>query len=189
MGGWDEEEWVGSYLVACMCIQTKAVLCDGHGRPTSGYTDCVFAFGDAVIAVVERPETHICFDSGASRSACPIGSAPDVSAKGTAPPPLCSTDGSPFDDGSPIEQRGHTKVARNVIRLVTKRIGSTMVDYLIIQPSHHHRNLKELAGFSSVQMAPRQEGGVASSADVAVAEPQILARGRSCKRGTADRTR
>ena len=67
---------------------------------TRKYTedDCVFAFGEAVIAAVQRPETHICIDSGASRSACPIGYAPDVSAEGTAPP-LFSI------DGSPIEQR------------------------------------------------------------------------------------
>ena len=46
--------------------------------------DCVFAFGVAVIAAVQRPETHICIDSGASRSACPFGYAPDVPAKGSA---------------------------------------------------------------------------------------------------------
>ena len=27
VGGWNEEEWVGSYLVACMWISTKAVSC------------------------------------------------------------------------------------------------------------------------------------------------------------------
>ena len=32
VGGWDEEEWVGSYLVACMWICTNAVLCDGRRR-------------------------------------------------------------------------------------------------------------------------------------------------------------
>ena len=32
VGGWSEEEWVGSYLVACMWIHTKAVLCDGSRR-------------------------------------------------------------------------------------------------------------------------------------------------------------
>ena len=65
--------------------------------------DYVFAFGEAMIAAVQRPETHICIDSGASRSACRIGFAPDVSAKGTAPP-LFSI------DGSLIEQRGYKKV-------------------------------------------------------------------------------
>ena len=65
--------------------------------------DHVFAFGEAVIAAVQRPETHICIDSGASRSACPFGYAPDVSAKGTAQP-LFSIDGSPSD------QRGCKKV-------------------------------------------------------------------------------
>ena len=30
--GWNEEEWVGSYLAACMWIYTKAVLCDGRNR-------------------------------------------------------------------------------------------------------------------------------------------------------------
>ena len=46
----------------------------------------VSAFGEAVIAAVQRPETHSCVDSGASRSACPFGDAPDVPAKGTALP-------------------------------------------------------------------------------------------------------
>ena len=31
-GEWIEEEWVGSYLVACMWIYTNAVLCDGRRR-------------------------------------------------------------------------------------------------------------------------------------------------------------
>ena len=30
--GWKEEQWVGSYLAATMCIYTKAVLCDGRKR-------------------------------------------------------------------------------------------------------------------------------------------------------------
>ena len=30
--GWNEEQWVGSYLPACMWIYTKAVLCDGRSR-------------------------------------------------------------------------------------------------------------------------------------------------------------
>ena len=30
--GWNEKKWVGSYLVACMWIYTKAVLCDGRMR-------------------------------------------------------------------------------------------------------------------------------------------------------------
>ena len=38
--------------------------------------DHVFAFGEAVIAAVQRPETHICIDSGASRSVCPFGHVP-----------------------------------------------------------------------------------------------------------------
>ena len=33
--GWNEEQWVGSYLVASMCIYTKAVLCDGRKRDPS----------------------------------------------------------------------------------------------------------------------------------------------------------
>ena len=32
--------------------------------------DYVFAFGEVVMAAVQRPETHISIDSGASRSAC-----------------------------------------------------------------------------------------------------------------------
>ena len=30
--GWKEEEWVGSYLAASMCIYTKAAMCDGRKR-------------------------------------------------------------------------------------------------------------------------------------------------------------
>ena len=79
--------------------------------------DCVFAFGQAVIAAVQRPETHICIDSGASRSACPFGYTPDKSAKGTTTT-LFSI------DGYPIEQRGYKKVhfGRNVIRLVRRNV-------------------------------------------------------------------
>ena len=33
VGGWSEEEWVGSKLAACMWICTEAVLCDGRRRP------------------------------------------------------------------------------------------------------------------------------------------------------------
>ena len=32
VGGWNEEEWVGSYLVACLWIFTKDVFCDGRKR-------------------------------------------------------------------------------------------------------------------------------------------------------------
>ena len=31
--GWNEERWVGSKFAASMWIYTKAVLCDGRGRP------------------------------------------------------------------------------------------------------------------------------------------------------------
>ena len=30
--GWNVEQWVGSYFVACMWICTTAVLCDGRRR-------------------------------------------------------------------------------------------------------------------------------------------------------------
>ena len=85
--------------------------------------------GEAVIASFQRPETHICIDSGASRSACPIGYAPDVSAKGTAPP-LFSI------DGSPIEQRGYKKAHWEKCDSAgeTKRIGSTMVESSVLFP-------------------------------------------------------
>ena len=88
-----------------------------------------FAFGEAVIAAVQRPETHIGMNSGASRSACPIGYAPDVSAKGTAPPLLSI-------DGSPIEQRGYKKVhwEKRGSAGETKRIGSTMVESNVLFP-------------------------------------------------------
>ena len=85
--------------------------------------DCVFAFGEAVIAAFQRPETHICIDSGASRSACPIGYAHDVTAKGTAPPSYSM-------DGSSIEQCGCKKVhwEKRDSAGEVKRIGSTMVE-------------------------------------------------------------
>ena len=56
-----------------------------------------------MIAAVQRPEMHMCIDSGASRSAVQLVMRPNVSAKGTAPP-LFSI------DGSPIEQRGYKNV-------------------------------------------------------------------------------
>ena len=31
--GWNEEQWVGSKFAASMSIHTKAVMCDGRGRP------------------------------------------------------------------------------------------------------------------------------------------------------------
>ena len=214
--------------------KTKAAAAEGATAAVQGamsesweYTedDHVFAFGEAVIAVVQRPETHICIDSGASRSACPFGYAPDVSAKGTAPP-LFSI------DGSPIEQRGYKKVhwEKRDSAGDTKRIGSTMVEssmvfpvvsvssleenrtsvvfscsgdhYLIrrsMPPPLHSQGVSHvklqirngmywlhadrrvtvddkssanaLAGSSSVQMAPIQDGGAASSSDEVVAEP------------------
>ena len=80
-----------------------------------------------MIVAVRRPETHICIDSGASRSACPFGYAHDVSAKGIAPP-LFSI------GGSPIEQRGYKKVHWEKRDSVgeTKRIGSTMVESSVL---------------------------------------------------------
>ena len=44
--------------------------------------DFLFTFGENVIAAVQRPQTQICIDGEASRSVCPIGYPPDVSAKG-----------------------------------------------------------------------------------------------------------
>ena len=79
-------------------VQVATAAVQGAMFETWEYTedDHVFAFGEAVIAAVQRPEAHICIASGASRLACPIGYAPDVSAKGTAPP-LFSIDGSPIE--------------------------------------------------------------------------------------------
>ena len=196
--------------------------------------DKVFAFGEAVIAAVQRTETHMCFDSGVSRSACPCGSAPDVTAKGIAPP-LFSI------NGSSIEQRGYKKVhwENRDSAGGMKRIGSTMVEssvlflvasvpsleenetsvfpcsgdyYFIRQPipppsqssGVSHMKLQKrngtcwlqadrrvtvddkssantLAGFSSVQMAPIEEGGAASSTDVAVPLPNTAEAGKTSK--------
>ena len=33
VGRWNEEEWMGSKFAACVWIYTRAVLCDGRGRP------------------------------------------------------------------------------------------------------------------------------------------------------------
>ena len=76
-----------------------------------------------MIAALQRPETHIYIDSGASRSACPFGYAPDMSAKGTAST-LFSI------DGSPIDQRGCKRVnwEKRDSAGETKRIRSTMVE-------------------------------------------------------------
>ena len=62
-------------------VETTAAV-QGAMVETWEYTedDYVFAFGEAANAAVERPETHICIGSGASRSACPFGYAPDMSA-------------------------------------------------------------------------------------------------------------
>ena len=75
-------------------VQGATAAMQGAMIETREYTEdnCVCAFGEVVIAAFHRPETHICIDSGASRSVCPSGYAPDVS-KGTAPS-LFSTDGS-----------------------------------------------------------------------------------------------
>ena len=120
-------------------IDTTAAV-QGAMVETWEYTedDYVFAFGEAVIAAVQRPETQICIDSGASRSACPIGSAPDLSAKGTAPP-LFSI------DGSPIEHRGDKKVhwKKRDSAGETKRIGSTMVKSSVLFPVASVSSLEE----------------------------------------------
>ena len=92
----------------------------------------VFAIGEAAIAAVQRPETHICFDSGASRSACSFAFTPDVTGKGTAPP-LFSI------DGSSIEQRGYKKVhwEKRDSAGEMKRIGSVMVESEFFVGSWH----------------------------------------------------
>ena len=95
-----------------------------------------------MIAAVQRPETHLCIDSGASRSACPFGYAPVVSAKCTASP-LC------WIDGSPIEQRGYKKVHREkgVSAGETKRTGSTMVESSVLFPVASVSSLEENGTF------------------------------------------
>ena len=100
--------------------------------------DHVFAFGEAVIAAVQRQETHMCIDSGASRSASPCGYAPDVSAKGTAPPLF-------WIDGSPIEQRRYNKVhwEKRDSAGETKRVGSTMVESSVLFPVASASSLEE----------------------------------------------
>ena len=99
--------------------------------------DYVFAFGEEVIAAVQRPETHISIDSGASRYACQFGYAPDVTAKGTAPP-LYSI------HWSPIEQRGYKRVhwEKRDSAGEMKRIGFTMVVSSVLFP---------VAGVSSLE--------------------------------------
>ena len=183
--------------------------------------DYVFALGGAVIAAVQRPETHICNDSGASRLACRFGFALDVTTKGTAPS-LYSI------GGSSIEQRGCKRVhwEKRDSAGEMKRIGPTMVESSVLFPVASVSSLEEngtsvvfscsgdyylnhqpmpppspysgvshlklqqrsgtyrlqadrrvtvddkssvnmLAGFSLVLMAPIQEGGAASSTDLA----------------------
>ena len=100
--------------------------------------DYVFAFGEAVIAAVQRPETHICIDSGASRSACIFGYTPDVTAKGTSPP-LYSI------DWSSIEQSGYKRVhwEKRDPAGEMKRIGSTMVESSVLLPVASVSSLEE----------------------------------------------
>ena len=100
--------------------------------------DYVFAFGEAVIAAVQRPETHICVDSGASRSECPFGYASHVTAKGTAPP-LFSI------DGSSIEQRGYKNVLweKRDSGAEMKKIDSAMVESSVLFPVASVSSLEE----------------------------------------------
>ena len=149
---------------------------------TREYTedDFIFAFGDAVIAAVQRPETHIGINRGASRSACAIGYASDVSAKGTAQP-LFSI------DGSRIGQHGYKKMhwkkrdfrqpmplpsqSQGVSHVkLQKRKGTYMLrsDRRVTVDDMSSANA--LAGLYSVEMALIHEHG-ASSSGVAVAEP------------------
>ena len=81
------------------CVQ------EAHGREGSLGEGTVSLRGDvqAAIAAVQRPETHICIDGGASRSACPFGYAPEVTARGTALPMFSI-------DGAFIQQRGYKSV-------------------------------------------------------------------------------
>ena len=60
-------------------VQGAIAAVQGAMVETWEYTedDYVFAFGETVIAAIQGPETHICIDSGASRSACLIGYKPD----------------------------------------------------------------------------------------------------------------
>ena len=80
----------------------------------------------------------MCIDSGASRSACPFGYAPDVTSKGTAPP-LYSL------DGSSIEQRGYKRVhwEKRDSAGELKRIGSTMVESSVLFPVASVSTLEE----------------------------------------------
>ena len=100
--------------------------------------DYVFAFREAAIAAVQRPETHICIDSGASRSACIFGYTPDVTAKGTSPP-LSSI------DWSSIEQRGYKRVhwEKRDLAGEMKRIGSAMVESSVLLPVASVSSLEE----------------------------------------------
>ena len=69
----------------------------------NGDEDSVFVFGDEVSADLQRRETHSCKESGASRSACPFGSACELTTRGTTPPIFSI-------DGSSIEQSHYKKV-------------------------------------------------------------------------------
>ena len=153
--------------------------------------DFVFAFGEAVIAAVQRPETHIGINSGASRSACPIGYAPDVSAKGTAPP-LFSI------DGSRIEQRGYKKMQwkkRDFRQPMPLPSQSQGVSHVKLQKRNgtyclwsdrrvtvdDMSSANALAGFFPSQIAPMQEGGATSSTDVAEPFPDATEVGKTSK--------
>ena len=175
-----------------------------------------------MIAAVQRAETHICKDSGASRSACPINwlwtrcvqhrhcfRLMDLQLSSVGTRKCTGTRGSSGE----TKRIGSTMVESSVLFPVasvtsseeneTSVVFSCSGDYYLIRqpkppPSKsegvsHVRLQKHsgtswlqadrrvtvddkssanaLAGFSSVQLAPIQEGGAASSSDVAVAEP------------------
>ena len=75
---WPEKGGKKEKTETTAAVQGATTAVQGAMVETWEYTedDYVFAFGEAVIAAVQRPETHTCIDSGASRSACPFGHAP-----------------------------------------------------------------------------------------------------------------
>ena len=80
-----QERWNKEKTDTTAAVEGSTAAVEGAMVETWEYIedDYVFAFGEAVIAAVQRPETHICIDSGASRSACPIGYEPDLSTIGS----------------------------------------------------------------------------------------------------------
>ena len=112
-------------------VQGATAAVQGAMVETWEYTEdaYVFAFGEAVIAAVQRPEMHICIDSVHLDQRVRLVTGPMCQRK--AQRRHCFS-----IDGSPSEQRGFKKVhwEKRDSAGETKRMGSTMVGSSVLFP-------------------------------------------------------